>query len=956
MSTRRASRGTIRVRSSRFGRSRRPGLESLEDRTLLATVTVNASDVIRPVETQLLGVNLTWWDSSLNTSQTTSLVQSAGLNFFRFPGGSSSDDFHFNSPASYNGQGTDQSMASFVSSVNGQAVITLDYGSGSPQEAAAMLAYFNGSTTNTTPIGNGPEWNDSTGQWQTVNWQTAGYWASLRASAPLAVDDGLNFLRLDHAAPMNFDYFEVGNEEYGSWEIDHHTIEHDPTTYVTFAKQFATYASSIAPNISIGIDAGSPYEDNNWVANVLQQSAVQGFRPGFISDHNYVQGPGSESDSNLLFDTTSDPNSSDPDNPYDFAVRAQDYYQLVDQYLGQVVGQGVQLLATEFNSVYSNPGKQTTSLVNGLFLADTLGGLMDSSYDGADVWDLRNDWETGNNNSSSLYGWRQGGDYGLLGSSDGSAPSSGTYTEYPTYFAEELASKIIKAGGSVVQTTSSDPNLTTYAVTEANGDLELLVLNKNSSAAESGQFQVSNFNPSSTATVWQYGEAQDTAQSLSTTGASALANFTASLSLSGGSFSMSFPAYSMTVLDIPKATTPPGGPTITKAASGTPNPVIGKTTVLSVGATDPAGASSLVYTWITVGSPPASVTYSVNGTNAASSSTATFSRAGTYSFLVTATDPSHNSITSAVTVVVDQTVTSLAITPTSASVVAGTTYLFTSQTFDQFGNALATAPNFTWSVASGGGTIGASSGLYAAPSAPGTAKVQVAVGTITSTANVTITAASSHPYATVNFIETSDWAQGFGANIVLTNTGTSTINGWTLQFNFAPTITSIWNANISNHVGKQYSIVNASYDAQIAVGQSITIGFNGSTGDLTTGPTSYVLNGIALAPPVIPPLKANLTFADTENWGSGFTGSLLLTNTGAGSIMGWTLSFTFAGSITSIWNANIVSHVGNVYVIKNATYNSLISPNQAVSIGFNANGGNATTGPTSYVLNGVSIT
>jgi endoglucanase len=81
-----------------------------------------------------------------------------------------------------------------------------------------------------------------------------------------------------------------------------------------------------------------------------------------------------------------------------------------------------------------------------------------------------------------------------------------------------------------------------------------------------------------------------------------------------------------------------------------------------------------------------------------------------------------------------------------------------------------------------------------------------------------------------------------------------------------------------------------------------------------------------------------------------------LTNTGAGSIMGWTLSFTFAGSITSIWNANIVSHVGNVYVIKNATYNSLISPNQAVSIGFNANGGNATTGPTSYVLNGVSIT
>jgi hypothetical protein len=941
--------------SSRLCRTRQPRFEALEDRALLATVTVNATSVIRPVETQLLGVNLTWWDSSLNTPQTTQLVQSAGLNFFRFPGGSSSDDFHFNNPASYNGQGTDSSMASFINSVNGQAVVTLDYGSGSPQEAAAMLAYFNGSTTNTTPIGNGPEWNDSTNTWQTVNWQTAGYWASLRAAAPLATDDGLNFLRLNHPSPMNFQDFEVGNEEYGSWEIDHHTAQHDPATYVAFAKQFATYAASISPTISIGIDAGSPYEDNNWVANVLQQSATQGFRPGFISDHNYVQGPGGESDSNLLQDTTSDPNSSDPNNPYDFNVRAADYYQLVDQYLGQVVGQGVQLLATEFNSVYSNPGKQTTSLVNGLFLADSLGVLLDSSYDGADVWDLRNDWETGNNNSSSLYGWRQGGDYGLLGSPNGSAPSSGTYTEYPTYFAEQLASKIIKAGGTVVQATSSDPNLTTYAVTEANGDLELLVINKSSTSTETGQFQITNFTPGSTATVWQYGEAQDTAQSQSPTGASSLANFTTSLGVSGGSFSQSFPAYSMTVLDIPKATTTPGGPTITKPASATPSPVTGKTTVLSVGATDPAGASSLTYTWTTTGTPPAPVTYSPNGTNAASTTTATFTKAGTYSLLVTATDPSHNSVTSPVTVLVNQTLTSLAITPNSASVVAGTTYQFTSQGFDQFGNALVTPPTFAWSVVSGGGTIGASSGLYTAPATAGTAKIQVAVGTISSTSNVTITAASSKPIATVAFTETSDWAQGFGANIVLTNTGTKPINGWTLKFNFTPTITSIWNANISSHVGTQYSIVNASYDATIAVGQSVTIGFNGSTGDLTAGPTNYFLNGIALAAPVIPPLKATITFADTNDWGTGFTGSLVLTNTGAGSIMGWTLAFTFNGTITDIWNANIVSHVGNQYVLHNANYNSLISPNQAVTIGFNANPGHPSSGPTNYTLNGVKI-
>ena len=252
--------------------------------------------------------------------------------------------------------------------------------------------------------------------------------------------------------------------------------------------------------------------------------------PGFLSDHNYVQAPGSESDSNLLLDTTTGSNTdpSDPGNPYDWAVRAADYESLLTQYLG-AAGKNVQLLATEFNSVYSNPGKQTTSLVNGLFLADSLGALLETPYNGADVWDLRNSYQTGGNNSSSLYGWRQGGDYGLLGSPGGSAPATGTYVPYPTYFAEQLASKIIQAGGNVVQATSSDPNLTTYAVLEANGHLDLLVINKSATGALTGQFQLADFQPASQATVWQYGEAQDTAQSQTTDGRSALANFTTTL-------------------------------------------------------------------------------------------------------------------------------------------------------------------------------------------------------------------------------------------------------------------------------------------------------------------------------------------------------------------------------------------------------------------------------------------
>jgi hypothetical protein len=814
-------------------------------------VSVNAGQVVRAVDTQLLGVNLAWWDSDLNTAQTQQMVQAVGLTMFRFPGGSSSDDFHFNAPPTYNGEGTDSSMASFISSVNGVGLATLDYGSGSPQEAAAFLAYLEAPVGNTTPIGNGQEWNDSTKAWQTVNWQTAGYWASLRASAPLAKDDGLNFLRLDRSAPFNIPYWEVGNEEYGSWEVDHHTAQHDPATYIAFAKQFVTYAAQIDPSISIGLDVGSPGDYDHWTASILQQSAVQGFMPGFLSDHNYVQAPGSESDANLLLDTVTDTgsNSSDPGNPYDWAVRAADYEALITQYLG-AAGSNVQLLATEFNSVYSDPGKQSTSLVNGLFLADSLGALLETPYNGADVWDLRNGYSTGGNNASSLYGWRQGGDYGLIGNPGGSAPATGAYVPYPTYFAEELASKIIQAGGDVVQASSSDPNLTVYAVLEPSGHLDLLVVNKSAAGPLTGQFQLANYTPPTLAQVWQYGEAQDTAQSQTTNGQSSLADFTATLNVSGSTFSDSFPAYSMTVLDLGKVVSVASGPTITQAASASPSPVSGETTVLSVTATDPSTTSGLTYTWTTTGTPPAPVAFSANGTNAAQGVTATFSKAGSYTFLVTVTDPNGGIATSSVTVTVNPTLTTVQVRPGSIALPAGGQETFTGAAYDQFGDLMATQPALSWSVSDGVGTI-ASSGLYTAPVAAGTATVQASIGGISGTASVTVSppvTISPPPTidATATFTVVSARKTGFQAGITITNTGTTTIDDWTLQFRFAARITLIRDATIRSHRGKQYVIRNAADDGTIAPGQSVSFGFRGRPGGVPAAPTSYVLDGVAI--------------------------------------------------------------------------------------------------------------
>src|SRR5581483_5578016 len=77
------------------------------------------------------------------------------------------------------------------------------------------------------------------------------------------------------------------------------------------------------------------------------------------------------------------------------------------------------------------------------------------------------------------------------------------------------------------------------------------------------------------------------------------------------------------------------------------------TITLNVLGDDPAGEASLTYTWSVVGTPPAPVSFTVNGANAARTTTATVAQAGAYTLLVTLTDPANLTATSSVTVTVN---------------------------------------------------------------------------------------------------------------------------------------------------------------------------------------------------------------------------------------------------------------------------------------------------------------
>lgn len=102
----------------------------------------------------------------------------------------------------------------------------------------------------------------------------------------------------------------------------------------------------------------------------------------------------------------------------------------------------------------------------------------------------------------------------------------------------------------------------------------------------------------------------------------------------------------------------------------------------------------------------------------------------------------------------------------------------------------------------------------------------------------------------VHYAITSQWQGGFGASLTITNTGTTAINGWTLQFAFAngQTITQLWNGNYTQS-GGAVTVTNVSYNASIPAGQSLSSapGFNGSWNGTNVAPTAFTLNGTACA-------------------------------------------------------------------------------------------------------------
>ena len=497
-------------------------------------LTVNASQPVRTADARWFGMNAAQWDNAFDNPATLTQLASIGTRALRFPGGSNSDDYHW----LYNRQATNTwkwatSLANFIHIVTNAQVatmITVNYGTGSTNEAAAWVAYCNAATSNLTALG-----TDSLG----TNWNTAGTWAALRAATPLGTDDGKNFLRLGRSAPLGFKYWEIGNEEYGTWEIDSNSLPHDPYTYAVRAANYLSRMKAVDPTIKIGVVVTTGEDSyannslhpvvnprtgvthNGWTPVLLATLKSLGATPDFLIHHVYPQNPGGESDAGLLAATSG------------WASNAGNLRQMITDYFG-ASGTNIELVCTENNSVSSSPGKQTTSLVNGLFLADSLAQLMQTEFNGLFWWNFRNGGVETNNLSATLYGWRNYGEYGIV---DGT-------NYYPTFYTAKLLTNFVQAGDTVLTTASDFSLLPAYAVRRQNGSLTILAINKDPVNTLTGLVAVAGYQPAATASIFAYGKTQDNAAN-SGIGSPDVAqtHFVGA----GTNFTFAFPSYSATV-------------------------------------------------------------------------------------------------------------------------------------------------------------------------------------------------------------------------------------------------------------------------------------------------------------------------------------------------------------------------------------------------------------------------
>ena len=543
---------------------------------LKTKVAVEPSQAKAVLYTTSIGAAADRWDANAFDAATVQLLRDAGITNLRFPGNGGIDAlYHWSTGAITNPYTNDRAPAfprekqfpalAPVIDTLGSAVVSVNYGSnldgsggGEPAEAAAWVAYANGSPSNTQAIGKDSKGND---------WKTVGFWASLRASTPLATDDGYNLLRIGHPSSLGIPLWTVGNEpwndgfygqartvgsdadntgRYGQspppepdlhagtvttskdWGRHQANARVGPAAYGAAVVEYAKAMKAVDPSILVGAfvmlppySADSNQLGKNWNAAVLKEACAsmdfsaatlwegKGAAPNWLDNVD-------EEDLLTLARDQMDPTRHFPGQDailHDYTLLARDLVEKYKKFCPN--GHSPQLAVTSLGLASWLPAKNPAATA--LFAADSIAMLLETG-----VYTV--EWSPIHAASPSFLDNKN--------------------QPQPAYYGIKLLHQVVRPGDVFVAVTSQMDTLAVHAVKRRDGGLGLLLINKDLARSITATVSVDGYNYATKGTRYDYGKlTMDAGKSITE----------APIDNLGPTFAVEVPRYGITAIVIPKA-------------------------------------------------------------------------------------------------------------------------------------------------------------------------------------------------------------------------------------------------------------------------------------------------------------------------------------------------------------------------------------------------------------------
>ncbi len=416
------------------------------------TIKIDPAQVIHQVTPYQFGNNASWWSSKawfMDPDRIEKAKQS-GIKFWRWPGGSSSDNYHWD--GNYGSHLKDHEGGDPTNMTKPWAVLTDDF-----------IDFCR--KTNSEAI-------------FTVNYGASRY-ANVNEAADMAAR-WVKHCNIDMKYKVR--YWEVGNEVYGNWEEGNKQAGKAQLTGDVYGKDMRVIIDAmkkVDPDIyvgAVGVDTDDGGEWTGffwWMRGLLPE--LKG-KADYLILHQYFMWP-------FNGDTYTNPtNETFFGNLHKVGDAFKSANLMYEKYAA--TEKGLPIALTEFNLVNASP-EPTIQLINGLFTCEVLGEHIKAGYVASNIWDWKNGLD------GKLHG-----DMAMLASGDNSTPDA---TPRPTYYSYALFSRAF--GDKMISSESSEPTVKVYASKFSSGEVGLIIVNENDKN-QTVTFDLAGFKPQGKLMGW----------------------------------------------------------------------------------------------------------------------------------------------------------------------------------------------------------------------------------------------------------------------------------------------------------------------------------------------------------------------------------------------------------------------------------------------------------------------